>query len=81
MTDFNPMAAFAESMTPKRAITYLRVSTTEQASKGGQSEVFSIPAQRDANKKKAQSMGLSSPKSSSSAASPAPAPTAQHSKR
>jgi site-specific DNA recombinase len=44
-------------MTPKRAVIYLRVSTSEQATKGGQSEGFSIPAQREANKKKAQSLG------------------------
>lgn len=57
MNDLNPMSSFAESLTPKRALTYLRVSTSEQANKGGQSEGFSIPAQRDANKKKAQSLG------------------------
>ena len=57
MNDLNPMSAFTESLTPKRAVTYLRVSTSEQANKGGQSEGFSIPAQRDANKKKAQSLG------------------------
>lgn len=57
MNDLNPMSAFTESLTPKRAVTYLRVSTSEQANKGGQSEGFSIPAQRDANKKKARSLG------------------------
>ena len=56
MNDLNPMSSFAESLTPKRAVTYLRVSTSEQANKGGQSEGFPIPAQRDANKKKAQSL-------------------------
>ncbi|WP_257203348.1 recombinase family protein [Corynebacterium cystitidis] len=55
--DANPMAAFTEGLTPKRAVIYLRVSTSEQATKGGQAEGFSIPAQRAANKKKAQSMG------------------------
>ena len=31
------------------AVSYLRVSTKEQAEKGGQAEGFSIPAQREAN--------------------------------
>lgn len=57
MNTTDPIAALAEGMTPKRAVIYLRVSTSEQATKGGQSEGFSIPAQRDANKKKAQSLG------------------------
>src|SRR5699024_2695822 len=55
--DTNPMAAFTEGLTPKRAVIYLRVSTSEQATRGGREEGFSIPAQRAANKKKAQSMG------------------------
>lgn len=33
---------------PARALIYLRVSTKEQASKGGEAEGYSIPAQRDA---------------------------------
>ena len=46
------------SMTPKFAISYLRVSTRSQAGRGGGAdEGFSIPAQREANKKKALSMG------------------------
>ena len=57
MNSIDPMAALTEGMTPKRAVIYLRVSTSEQATKGGQSEGFSIPAQREANKKKAQSLG------------------------
>ncbi|MGO1267564.1 MAG: recombinase family protein [Microbacterium gubbeenense] len=40
-----------------RAITYLRVSTREQAEKGGTDEGFSIPAQREANHRKAESLG------------------------
>ncbi len=39
------------------AITYLRVSTAEQATRGGREEGFSIPAQRDANTRKAASLG------------------------
>ena len=38
------------------AVTYQRVSTKEQASKGGRDEGFSIPAQREANAKKAASL-------------------------
>ena len=53
----DPFAAFTESFAPKRAVSYLRVSTREQAERGGREEGFSIPAQRDANKKKATSMG------------------------
>ena len=44
--------------TPKTAISYLRVSTRRQAERGeGKDEGFSIPAQREANKKKAASLG------------------------
>ncbi len=39
------------------AVTYQRVSTKEQASKGGRDEGFSIPAQREANTRKAESLG------------------------
>jgi DNA invertase Pin-like site-specific DNA recombinase len=48
----------ADTLTPKVAVSYLRVSTHEQAERGGGAvEGFSIPAQRDANKKKAASPG------------------------
>ena len=54
----NPMQALANSITPKFAVSYLRVSTRGQAERGGGAdEGFSIPAQREANKKKALSMG------------------------
>lgn len=47
-----------DSMKPKFAISYLRVSTRGQAERGGgHDEGFSIPAQREANKRKALSMG------------------------
>jgi len=39
------------------AVIYLRVSTKEQAERGGEREGFSIPAQREACVKKAESMG------------------------
>ena len=47
----------AEGLTPKVAVSYLRVSTRDQAYRGGEAEGFSIPAQRDANKRKAGSLG------------------------
>ena len=48
----------ASAMTPKFAVSYLRVSTRGQAERGGgNDEGFSIPAQREANKRKALSMG------------------------
>ena len=47
----------AEGLTPKVAVSYLRVSTRDQAYRGGEAEGFSIPAQRDANKRKTASLG------------------------
>ena len=45
-------------LTPARAVSYLRVSTLRQAHRGGGDvEGFSIPAQREANRAKAASMG------------------------
>lgn len=38
------------------AVSYLRVSTKEQAERGGRDEGFSIPAQRDANMRKAREL-------------------------
>lgn len=38
------------------AVIYLRVSSKEQAEKGGEAEGFSIPAQREACKRKAESL-------------------------
>jgi site-specific DNA recombinase len=40
-----------------RAVIYLRVSTKEQAERGGETEGFSIPAQREACIRKAASIG------------------------
>ncbi len=52
------MQAFANSITPKFAISYLRVSSRGQAERGGgDDEGFSIPAQREANKRKALALG------------------------
>ena len=54
----NTAQVLMESMTPKFAVSYLRVSTRGQAERGGgHDEGFSIPAQREANKKKAASPG------------------------
>lgn len=39
------------------AVSYLRVSTREQAERGGTDEGFSIPAQREANNRKAEQLG------------------------
>ncbi len=39
------------------AVSYLRVSTREQAERGGTDEGFSIPAQREANVRKATELG------------------------
>ncbi len=47
------------STRPATAITYLRVSTKEQAEMGGLAEGYSIPAQRIAVQRKAESMGAS----------------------
>ncbi len=38
------------------AVIYLRVSTKEQAERGGEAEGFSIPAQREACSRKAASL-------------------------
>ncbi len=42
---------------PKRAVIYLRVSTTRQASKGDAAEGYSIPQQREYCYRKAQELG------------------------
>jgi len=43
--------------TAAAAVSYLRVSTREQAEKGGTDEGFSIPAQREATRRKAEQLG------------------------
>lgn len=52
MTDDLTLGAAGRAL----AVTYLRVSTKEQAEKGGTDEGFSIPAQRTANTKKADEL-------------------------
>lgn len=56
MTLLTPMPEL-ETTTVATAVTYQRVSTKEQASKGGRDEGFSIPAQREANTRKAEALG------------------------
>jgi site-specific DNA recombinase len=46
-----------ETACTSRAVIYLRVSTKEQAERGGETEGFSIPAQREACIRKAGSLG------------------------
>jgi DNA invertase Pin-like site-specific DNA recombinase len=54
----NPAGDLGALFTPKVALSYLRVSRPDQARRGGgDDEGFSIPAQREANKKKAAAMG------------------------
>ncbi|MFJ4220711.1 recombinase family protein [Curtobacterium luteum] len=53
----NPSAATAFVSKPL-AVMYLRVSTKDQAGRGGEAEGFSIPAQREACMRKADALGL-----------------------
>ncbi len=39
------------------AVSYIRVSTAQQAQRGGERDGFSIPAQREANKRQADGLG------------------------
>jgi len=57
MTLLLPALAEAEEAPTFTAVTYQRVSTKEQASKGGRDEGFSIPAQREANGRRAEALG------------------------
>jgi site-specific DNA recombinase len=49
--------AVPEQLDRPRAVSYLRVSTKEQAERDGDPEGFSIPAQRQANLRAAESLG------------------------
>ena len=51
------MPTSSDTEDPTRAIIYLRVSTKEQAETGGEAEGYSIPAQRDACRRKAEQLG------------------------
>jgi hypothetical protein len=46
----------ADELDGAPAVAYIRVSSKEQAEKGGEAEGFSIPAQREACKRKAASL-------------------------
>ena len=46
-----------EAAAPNRAVLYLRVSTSRQASKNGEAEGYSIPAQRSARERKVSDLG------------------------
>jgi site-specific DNA recombinase len=50
-------SSWSEHGDAARAVLYLRVSTKDQAQKGGEEEGFSIPAQRDAGERRAASLG------------------------
>ncbi len=57
ITQAAPPAALAHvGETTCLAVSYLRVSTKEQAERGGRDEGFSIPAQREANLRKAREL-------------------------
>lgn len=45
------------AVTPLTAVSYVRVSTLSQATRGGARDGFSIPAQQEANKRHAYSLG------------------------
>jgi DNA invertase Pin-like site-specific DNA recombinase len=45
------------TFSPLSAVSYVRVSTTRQADKGGERDGFSIPAQREANRRQAHGLG------------------------
>ena len=55
----NQLTTNAEAITATRstAVSYLRVSTKEQAERDGDPEGYSLPAQREANQRKAESLG------------------------
>ena len=52
----NPPTAISTGIKPM-AVIYLRVSTKDQANRGGEAEGFSIPAQREACLRKAEAIG------------------------
>lgn len=67
---------FTDEMPKRTAVSYIRVSTTDQATRGGLAEGLSIPAQRQAIAAKAQSIDALSSTSSSRRANLARPPTA-----
>jgi site-specific DNA recombinase len=55
-TELMTVKAESDSSEGAPAVIYVRVSSKEQAEKGGEAEGFSIPAQREACKRKAESL-------------------------
>ncbi len=53
----SPKATAKDPASSKQAVLYLRVSTTEQARRGGEAEGFSIPVQRDTARARAEMLG------------------------
>lgn len=56
MTTLDTLASTITGEGRVTAVTYQRVSTKEQATAGGRDEGFSIPAQREANRRKADTL-------------------------
>lgn len=54
---FNDSASSVHTVAPLTAVSYVRVSTAAQATRGGTRDGYSIPAQREANKRRAHSLG------------------------
>lgn len=80
-TMLNTAQALMDTMTPKFAVSYLRVSTRGQAERGGgHDEGFSIPAQREANKRRHYLLEQSSARNLSTVVHP-PNPQTAHSFR
>lgn len=52
-----PQTAASNETAPVKALIYLRVSTARQATKNGEAEGYSIPAQREACLRKARELG------------------------
>src|SRR3954454_19521863 len=57
MTRRGFLQAVPDAAAEPTAVIYLRVSTKEQAQRGGAAEGFSIPAQREACRRKAEQLG------------------------
>ena len=51
------IATIDDSLSPLRAVSYVRVSTTGQARRGTDPDGLSIPAQREANRRRALEIG------------------------
>ncbi len=54
----NDSAYSVHTVAPLTAVSYVRVSTAAQATRGGTRDGYSIPAQREANKRHAHSPGV-----------------------